>query len=42
MSNFVYAPLVDAQRMLNLGGKVTAIEVFVADNASIAADAPPA
>ena len=36
-ANFVYAPLVDAQRLLDLGGKVTGIEVFVADNASIAA-----
>jgi lipoprotein-releasing system permease protein len=36
-ANFVYAPLVDAQRMLDLGPKVTGVEVFVGDDASVAA-----
>lgn len=36
-SNFVYAPLQDAQHMLNLGPNVTGIEVFVADKASTGA-----
>ncbi|MEA2806855.1 MAG: lipoprotein-releasing system permease protein, partial [Rhodospirillaceae bacterium] len=36
-ANFVYAPLSDAQRMLDLGTKVTGIEVFVGDDASVAA-----
>ncbi len=36
-ANFVYAPLPDVQRLLNYGDKVTGIEVFVADDASIAA-----
>jgi lipoprotein-releasing system permease protein len=36
-SNFVYAPLQDAQHMLNLGRNVTGIEVFVSDTASTAA-----
>ena len=31
-ANFVYAPLPDAQRLLNFGDKVTGIEVFVADD----------
>ncbi len=35
-ANFVYAPLVDAQRLLGLGSKVTGIEVFVGDDASLA------
>ncbi len=35
-SNFVYAPLQDAQHMLNLGRNVTGIEVFVTDQASAA------
>ncbi|OJU46638.1 MAG: hypothetical protein BGN99_18430 [Alphaproteobacteria bacterium 65-37] len=35
-SNFVYAPLAEAQRMLNLGTDVTGIEIFVADGASVA------
>lgn len=35
-SNFVYAPLAEAQRMLNLGPDVTGIEIFVADGASVA------
>jgi len=30
-ANFVYAPLVDVQHLLNLGSKVTGIEVFVND-----------
>ncbi|TAJ41573.1 MAG: FtsX-like permease family protein [Reyranella sp.] len=34
-ANFVYAPLVDVQRLLDLGNKVTGIEVFVGDNASL-------
>ncbi len=34
-SNFVYAPLVDVQRMLNLGGKVSTIEVFLDENARV-------
>jgi lipoprotein-releasing system permease protein len=36
-ANFVYAPLQDVQRLLNLGSKVTGVEVFVADNASVGA-----
>lgn len=36
-ANFVYAPLQDVQRLLNLGTKVTGVEVFVADDASVAA-----
>lgn len=36
-SNFVYAPLQDAQRLLGLGDKITGIEVFVADGQSVAA-----
>jgi lipoprotein-releasing system permease protein len=36
-ANFVYAPLADAQHLLNFGDKVTGIEVFVADDASLAA-----
>ncbi|NDH61083.1 MAG: FtsX-like permease family protein [Alphaproteobacteria bacterium] len=35
-ANFVYAPLVDVQRLLGLGNKVTGIEVFVDDGASVA------
>lgn len=31
-ANFVYAPLQDAQRLLNLGSNVTGIEVFVRDD----------
>ncbi|MDP2329181.1 MAG: FtsX-like permease family protein [Reyranella sp.] len=34
-ANFVYAPLVDVQRLLDLGGKVTGIEVFVGDDTSL-------
>lgn len=34
-ANFVYAPLVDVQRLLDLGNKVTGIEVFVGDTASL-------
>lgn len=34
-ANFVYAPLSDAQRLLNLGTNVTGIEIFVADGASV-------
>ena len=36
-ANFVYAPLSDVQRLLNYGDMVTGIEVFVADDASVAA-----
>jgi lipoprotein-releasing system permease protein len=36
-ANFVYAPLSDVQRLLNFGDLVTGIEVFVADDASVAA-----
>jgi lipoprotein-releasing system permease protein len=35
-SNFVYAPLAEAQRLLNLGTDVTGIEIYVADGASVA------
>jgi lipoprotein-releasing system permease protein len=34
-ANFVYAPMQDAQRLLNLGPNVTGVEVFVSDNASL-------
>jgi lipoprotein-releasing system permease protein len=34
-ANFVYAPLVDVQRLLGLGNKVTGIEVFVNDDRSL-------
>jgi lipoprotein-releasing system permease protein len=34
-ANFVYAPLTDVQRLLDLGSKVTGIEVFVNDDASL-------
>jgi lipoprotein-releasing system permease protein len=33
-ANFIYAPLVDAQRLLNLGDQVTTIELFLKDGAS--------
>jgi lipoprotein-releasing system permease protein len=36
-SNFVYAPLTDVQRLLDFGGKVTGIEVFLSDDTSTAA-----
>lgn len=36
-ANFVYAPLPDVQRLLDFGDKVTGIEVFVADDSSVAA-----
>jgi len=36
-ANFVYAPLPGVQRLLNFGDKVTGIEVFVADDASLVA-----
>ena len=36
-ANFVYAPLPDVQRLLNYGNMVTGVEVFVADDASLAA-----
>jgi lipoprotein-releasing system permease protein len=35
-ANFIYAPLTDVQRLLNLGNKVTAIEVFLKEGASLA------
>jgi lipoprotein-releasing system permease protein len=34
-ANFVYAPLGAAQRLLDLGGRITGIEVFLADNAAV-------
>ena len=34
-ANFVYAPLVDVQRLLDLGNKVTGIEVFVSEDVPI-------
>lgn len=34
-ANFVYAPMQDAQRLLNLGPNVTGVEVFVSDGASL-------
>jgi lipoprotein-releasing system permease protein len=34
-SNFIYAPLVDVQRLMNLGNKVTAIELFLAEGVSV-------
>jgi len=34
-ANFVYAPLTDVQRLLDLGSKVTGIEVFVNEDASL-------
>ncbi len=33
-ANFIYAPLQDVQRLLGLGGKITGVEVFLADGAS--------
>jgi lipoprotein-releasing system permease protein len=36
-ANFVYAPLADVQRMLDLGNKVTGIEVFVSEGVPLAA-----
>lgn len=36
-ANFVYAPMSDVQRLLDLGMKVTGIEIFVRDDASVAA-----
>jgi lipoprotein-releasing system permease protein len=35
-ANFIYAPLPDAQRLLNLGSNITGVEVFVADDTSLA------
>jgi lipoprotein-releasing system permease protein len=35
-ANFIYAPLVDVQRLLSLGDKVTTIEVFLNETASLA------
>lgn len=35
-ANFIYAPLADVQRLLSLGDKVTAIEVFLKEGASLA------
>jgi lipoprotein-releasing system permease protein len=34
-ANFVYAPLPDAQRLLDLGPNITGVEVFVADDAPL-------
>lgn len=36
-ANFVYAPLVDVQRMLDLGNKVTMVEIFLDNGVSLAA-----
>lgn len=36
-ANFIYAPISDVQRLLGMGDKVTTIEVFVDDNASLSA-----
>ncbi|MFO1083691.1 MAG: FtsX-like permease family protein [Reyranellaceae bacterium] len=36
-ANFVYAPLVDVQRLLDLGNKVTGVEIFVNDGVPLAA-----
>jgi len=35
-ANFVYAPMADAQRLLNLGDKVSTIEVFLKDGTPLA------
>lgn len=35
-ASFVYTPLVDAQRLLDLGDKVSSIEIFLDDTASLA------
>jgi lipoprotein-releasing system permease protein len=35
-ANFVYAPMADAQRLLNLGNKVSTIEIFLSEGASLA------
>jgi lipoprotein-releasing system permease protein len=35
-ANFVYAPMADAQRLLNLGGKVSTIEVFLKEGTPLA------
>jgi lipoprotein-releasing system permease protein len=35
-ANFVYAPLADVQRLLNLDDRVTTIEIFLKDGASLA------
>ena len=35
-ANFIYAPLVDVQRLLSLGDRVTTIEVFVNETTSLA------
>jgi lipoprotein-releasing system permease protein len=34
-ANFVYAPMIDVQRMLDFGNKVTTIEVFVDETAAL-------
>jgi len=34
-ANFVYAPMADAQRLLNLGGKVSTIEVFLKEGTAL-------
>lgn len=36
-ANFVYAPLADVQRLLDLGNRVTGIEIFVSDGMPLAA-----
>ncbi|HTR84952.1 MAG TPA: FtsX-like permease family protein [Reyranella sp.] len=35
-SNFVYAPLADVQRLLGFGDKVSTVEIFLKDDASLA------
>jgi lipoprotein-releasing system permease protein len=35
-ANFVYAPMVDVQRLLNLGDKVTTIEIFLKEGTPLA------
>jgi len=34
-ANFIYAPLADVQRMLGLGDKVTTVEIFLEDQATL-------
>ena len=36
-ANFIYAPISDVQHLLGMGDKVTTIEIFVDDNASLSA-----
>ena len=41
-ANFVYAPLADVQRLLDLGDKVSTIEVFLNEGTLARRGAPPA